>query len=454
MKFTLLFSSSFIKELKSKKNFQNEIDALFLKYLNTGRAYKKEYKGIPLASLAGESSAFARHLVKDLFSNKYSFDIVRRKVIEMADKDRIIYILSLTDLIIHGVVAKALRRYAEPRYMENLFSYRLKIGRYDAINKVTTYIRKHRAQIRDRKSQGIFVIKKDISNYTEDIPTHESSQIWVLLVELLGKQTQDQIGNWKVLDFLKFLIRPVIADRQSYPHCNLKGVPTGSPLSNVVANLYLTKLDSELSRIQDALYVRFSDDLIFMHTDPKVIITANTLIDQHLKELELLPNKKKEKLFYMNLAGRKHESLLSAQGINQIEFLGLTINFNGTVSMPSKRIKVLLSDIHQRLCNVYENIKSEDPEKDGVALCRIANQILLPYETSAHPYIALVYESVNDRAQLKKLDLEIAQQIASIISNEKGRRAFRDISYKKIRASWGLRSIYLSKNRNSFNDKE
>lgn len=52
----------------------------------------------------------------------------------------------------------------------------------------------------------------------------------------------------------------------------------------------------------------------------------------------------------------------------------------------------------------------------------------------------------NDRDCLKQLDFLIALKVAEICSGRKGVRAFRYISYKKIRSQWGLKSLCQVKN--------
>jgi hypothetical protein len=57
-----------------------------------------------------------------------------------------------------------------------------------------------------------------------------------------------------------------------------------------------------------------------------------------------------------------------------------------------------------------------------------------------------VARAVTDREQLRELDRQIARIAASAIAGRRGSRAFRQVSYRQLRA-WGLPSLLHARNR-------
>ena len=79
-------------------------------------------------------------------------------------------------------------------------------------------------------------------------------------------------------------------------------------------------------------------------------------------------------------------------------------------------------------------------------LCNTINQIFRPEQRGALSASEMLLKVVTDRNQLRQIDYEIALIVAEICSGKKGPRAFRDVSYKQIRRSFGLESICMRRN--------
>ena len=72
-----------------------------------------------------------------------------------------------------------------------------------------------------------------------------------------------------------------------------KGIPEGLPVSNALANIYLSKLDEKYQAIEQIKYWRYVDDILIL-LNKKSMAKIEDMIDKDVKELGLSFNDKKD----------------------------------------------------------------------------------------------------------------------------------------------------------------
>lgn len=194
-------------------------------------------------------------------------------------KFREIYILSLRDKVLHKAMADTIATALDRHFYPNLYSYRKgkNYGSIAAARKVRTLL---------EESQGnVFVFKADISDYFDSI--HQGKLLKKFqsffpeepeLLQLMQKFVHQRRCNHGIL---------------SSP---LRGIPTGSGLSPVCANVYLTELDQQMFR-KGYHYLRYGDDLLLIAREMKTVREGRSLIEKILKDHDLNLSPKKTKLY-------------------------------------------------------------------------------------------------------------------------------------------------------------
>ncbi|WP_187387543.1 reverse transcriptase domain-containing protein [Weissella muntiaci] len=146
--------------------------------------------------------------------------------------------------------------------------------------------------------------------------------------------------NRKALgDFVKK--RKKISHRRIFKH-NVKGIPQGTALSAILANVYMLEFDQSMMRLMkdlNGMYRRYSDDFIIIlprngMDDSKISIISDEIINMSESMLGLTIEKSKTRLLYYN--GTEMEDV-KLKRRTTLSYLGY--QFDGlTISLRSKSI--------------------------------------------------------------------------------------------------------------------
>ena len=160
-------------------------------------------------------------------------------------KKRPLGIPAVKDRVIQQSLAQALSDIYEPHFSEYSYGFRKGRSQHDAMNKVLEYL-----------NDGYeWVIDLDIEKYFDTV-NHDK------LVSILRERVKDDI----TLHLIRSILNSgVMEDGLVSP--SEEGVPQGSPVSCVLSNIYLDKLDKELEA-RGLRFVRFADDVnIFVKSE-------------------------------------------------------------------------------------------------------------------------------------------------------------------------------------------
>lgn len=206
------------------------------------------------AGSAGGDAVSRREFRDDAFAriNQLRADLLRgayhsrpfRKVSIPKKKPgyRVLTIPSIRDRIVHTAISTALTPHFEAVFEESSFAYRKGRGVKQAVARIEHW--------RDRGYD--IVIEADIVGFFDNIQH-----------DLLLEKITDTVGSLPGFAALLDLIGRILGDQAKALGTPGVGLVQGSPLSPLLANLYLDALDEEIER-QGVKIVRFADDFVVL----------------------------------------------------------------------------------------------------------------------------------------------------------------------------------------------
>ncbi len=151
---------------------------------------------------------------------------------------------TVADRVVHTALAMHLSPVLEAEFSDHSYGYRPGRSCRDAIKRLTAY-----------RNEGFhWIVDADIQRFFDNIPHN-----------LLLKQLATFVSDPDILNF----VRDALFQRQMSDNALLfgdalgKGIPQGSPLSPLLANLFLTPLD-EFIEHSTARIIRYADDFTIL----------------------------------------------------------------------------------------------------------------------------------------------------------------------------------------------
>lgn len=278
-----------------------------------------------------------------------------------------------------------------------------------------------------RGVQPVYVLKRDISNYFASID-HD-----VLLTQLRGLVDEDDYLYQLLQERVRFSYLEEGEERSAEV-----GVPFGSATACVLANLYLTALDHELSAATEISYFRYADDLLLLSADREALLTAGARLEDGLARLHLR-TKASHQADFVFAAAPVPDAAFPWAG--KFRHLGLEFRAGGGVALSRDKLR--------KICNLFRFAfrrnrsrlrKAAAPEQRA----RIAVEIAARTAQAGVRNVAILdyyLKHVDDEEQLRRLDRWLAEEVLSVAFGGGHRKGyFRRISFAELRAM-GLPSL-------------
>ena len=153
------------------------------------------------------------------------------------NKKRKLAIPSLTDRILQKAAAQVLLPLYEPTFLPCSYAYRPKLGVHQAVQHVITL----------RNSGCGFCVAADIDNFFDSVDQ-----------ELLLRFLEPKVNDDRLLSLIAQWL-----EVYNYPNAPSRGIAQGSPLSPLLANIYLNPFDQQLTSKKINL-IRYADDMLVL----------------------------------------------------------------------------------------------------------------------------------------------------------------------------------------------
>lgn len=215
---------------------------------NLNRAYKKVVEnkgasgvdGITVEELGNYIKSNRDNIVNSIRNRKYFPKPVRRVYIPKSNgKKRPLGIPTALDRTIQQAIAQPISDIYEEIFSEYSYGFRPNRSCHDAIGQALAYL----------NDAYEWVIDIDIEQFFDKV-NHDK------LIQILREQVNDSATLNLIRKYLKAGVM-----EQGLVKATKTGVPQGGPLSVVLSNIYLDKLDKELEQ-RGLRFVRYADDVL------------------------------------------------------------------------------------------------------------------------------------------------------------------------------------------------
>jgi len=403
-----------------------------------GAQWVRAQEGVPVALMEGDARELARAIERDLRAGSYTFSPAELRVAEL-DKRRALIVPVLTDLVVFHAVARVLTDRIEAKLPETLFSFRRGRSPIMAHRALASFVGEHVAARPDPRLRGLYVLKRDVRSYTESIDVTEGSRLWPLLEDCIG----EPLGQTPLGRLVTSVVRPTLAEGGKPA---ARGVHAGSPITPVVANVYLLPLDRALGAIGGAFYGRFGDDFLFASADPRTSRQAETVIEDVLGSLELCVHPDKRRNYFFNGAGRPSPEE-GFRGSPALEWLGMRAGFDGKLGLTAEKETELLREVTRRARSAFAHAVQYEPAEAMRLVCKTTNEALSSRHAFAVLNAGLLGSVCTDFVQLRRLDWYVAAAVASTLSGRRAPECFRSVPYRRLRREGGLVSLVQARRR-------
>ncbi len=189
-------------------------------------------------------------------------------------KPRNIHKASVRDRLLHHAIYRKLYPNFDQRFIYDSFSCRKFKGTHRAMRRFKSFVYK----VGQNNTKSVWILKCDIKKFFASV-NHPR------LLEVLARHIPDKDVVW--------LLDRVIASFNSGLVRN--GLPLGNLTSQLLANVYMDKLDQFMKHeLKVKYYIRYADDFVILSGDKIYLRKLTTLISRFLADnmkLQLHPNK-------------------------------------------------------------------------------------------------------------------------------------------------------------------
>ena len=341
-------------------------------------------------------------------------------------KQRTLYVSPWEERIVDLMLYRALNRRLHNWFSPNSYAYR-------DFGFSLDHCQSHIASVLRSASGVMYLIKRDISDYFASV-NHKT--LLSQLAQLIDPA-----------DYLFQLLTQRIRFRyqqEDQIHIAEVGIPFGSAIACLFANIYLTGMDRMLEMVPDISYFRYADDILLIAPSRELALTARQTLETSLAELKL-GMKASHSIDHALSATLRPQSQFQSidptfTPASEFRHLGLLFRADGTVALSRdklRKIQNLFRFAFRRGRRRWKKIA--DPQQKAVALIALAVEAI---DKGLRNVAILDYylKHVSDHEQLRLLDRWLAEEVLASVFGGHKKGHFRRISFARLR-QMGLPSL-------------
>jgi Reverse transcriptase (RNA-dependent DNA polymerase) len=340
---------------------------------------------------------------------KYNFNGKRRTLYIPPWEERIV------DLLLYRILNRRLHHW----FSQNSYAYRDGVYSLD-------HCQRRIAHLLRTAASALYLVKRDISDYFGTI-NHE-----LLFHQLAQLVAPDDY----LFSLLKQRVKFAYEDENGSHQAGI-GVPFGCASACVLANIYLTSLDSAISRISGVHYLRYADDLLLLSTNRDAALAAAEVVQVTLRSLRLTTKATHEANLVIGGRPQPDARFISSR---ELRHLGLLFRAGGEVALSrdkQRKIQNLFRFAFRRARRRWRKLNA--PKERARTLAAIAAEVV---EKGVRNVAIIDYylKHVSDERQLRTLDLWLAEEVLSLVFGGHKKGHFHKISFEELR-QMGLPSL-------------
>ena len=355
--------------------------------------------------------AFLKTLSTELQTRAYCPLPCRQATIpKEGDRVRTLKIPAIRDRVVQGAVRLILEPIFEEDFQPGSYGYRPNRSAHQALERVRIGLNGHLRQ----------VIDLDLKSYFDTV-RHD------LLLSKLAKRIRDR----DLLRLCKIILKA----------SGKRGLPQGSVIGPLWANVYLNDVDQMLERAQTVTkqgpyetvqYTRFADDLV-------VLISTHRRVKHWARAVE---RRLREELVKLDLTGNEEKTrVVDFDTGHPFDFLGYTFRWVPTRKNPAKKMALCRPQKKKRtrfLRELSDNLRRclHVPVKD------VVQRVVNPRVRGWVNYFRWGHPSQDLKFVRWQVDMKVRRFASRQRPKRRGGRHWSDWSMQELYKDWGLFSDY------------
>ena len=376
------------QELLNKKHWEDTYNKMISK-----QGFSVEEKNL----LWKLKEVYFKQIVEELMLGEYKWSTPKKTEIAKSEskKKRIVYIYTIKDRYILGVLYRAVSEYYKDRINNRCFSYKKGVCTNDAIK-----------YLRDNRTNNLkYGVKMDIHSYFNSV---NREKVQNMINELFTDGIKETIENLMINNTVEYKGKLIEEWKSLIPGC---------AFGSFFANYCLRQCDEYFEK-ENKIYARYSDDIIILEETREELEKDIEIVKEFLEDYGLEMNPDKYTWFEPG---------------DSVQYLGLKIDDSGKIDISDHAKFKIKKQIHRWCRKGRMEIERDNKSFNTVAkkiIRQINNKnmfcIINNMETFGWCHYAFRYIKTTD--SLNEIDMYLKDTLRAMKTGKHNKANFKAIS--------------------------